>query len=157
PRNDGRTEAQVMKRYQLQDSKKIYSGIIFDVQLDTVTIPTGKTVTRDIVIHGRAVVIVPQTNDEQLLLVKQYRHAVGESILEFPAGTIEKGERELARAKRRSIGEVGHRGGSWTPLGDIYSAPGFTKEKLHLFFAKDPTLESAEGDDDEIIDVVTLS
>ena len=146
-----------MKQYKLLKSETVYNGVIFDVRLDTVVIPNGKTVTRDIVIHSGAVIIVPQTADKKFLMVQQYRHAVGHSMLEFPAGTLEIGEQPLECAKRELIEEVGHSAKNWQSLGSLYPAPGFANEVQHLFFANELTPATAPGDEDEIIEVVTLS
>lgn len=145
-----------MKQYKLLKSESVYSGVVFDVRLDTVVIPNGKTVTRDIVIHSGAVVIVPRSADGKFLMVQQYRHAVGHSMLEFPAGTLEIGEEPLACAKRELIEEVGHNAKNWQSLGTLYPAPGFANEVQHLFFATELTPDSAPGDEDEIIEVVSL-
>jgi len=146
-----------MKEYKVLKSEQVYSGIIFDVRLDTVVIPTGKTVTRDIVEHSGAVVIIPQNATGDFLLVKQYRHAIGGWLLEFPAGTLEKGEKPLDCAKREVVEEVGQRANNWVSLGTLLPAPGFANEVQHLFFASDLTKDYAPLDDDEIIEIVTMS
>ena len=146
-----------MKQYTLLKSETVYRGVVFDVRLDTVVIPNGKTVTRDIVIHSGAVIIVPRDADGKFMMVQQYRHAVGHSMLEFPAGTLEIGEQPLACAQRELIEEVGHSAKNWQSLGTLYPAPGFANEIQHLFFATELTPDTAPGDEDEIIEVVSFS
>ena len=101
----------------------------------TLRLPSGRTVVRQVVKHPGAVVILPQLADGRLLPIAQYRCAVGETVLEFPAGTLEPGEAPLACARRELIEETGYRADHWHALGTIYSSPGFCDERLHLFLA----------------------
>ena len=99
-------------------------------------LPSSRTVVRQVVKHPGAVVIMPQLEDGRLLVIAQYRFAVGETVLEFPAGTLEPGEAPLACARRELIEETGYRADHWHALGTIYSSPGFCDERQHLFLAR---------------------
>ena len=126
---------------------------IFAIVEQALRLPSGRTVVRQVVKHPGAVVIMPQLEDGRLLLIAQYRFAVGETLLEFPAGTLEPDEMPLACARRELIEETGYRADHWHPLGTIYSSPGFCDERLHLFLASGLVPEHAPGDEDEGIEV----
>ena len=90
---------------------------------DELELADGSRLSKHWVQHSGAVVIIPRLNDGRLLLVHQYRHAVGQYLLEFPAGTMETGEAPLACAQRELVEEVGHRAVRWRELGTLYPAP----------------------------------
>jgi ADP-ribose pyrophosphatase len=100
---------------------------------------------------------MPQFEDGRLLVIAQYRVAVGETLLEFPAGTLEPGETPPACARRELIEETGYRADHWHPLGTIYSSPGFCNERQHLLLATGLVSEHAAGDADEILEVKGLT
>lgn len=103
---------------------------------DTIEVE-GEVTKRLRVTHPGAVVILAMTSSKQLVVIDQYRRAVGERILELPAGTLEQGEDPLECAKRELAEETGYSAGSWQSLGQLYPAPGFCNELQHLFFAND--------------------
>ena len=120
-------------------------------------LPSGRTVVRQVVHHPGAVVIVPLLEDGRLILIAQYRFAVGETLLEFPAGTLEPGEVPLDCAKRKLIEETGYRAEHWRALETISPLPGFCDKRQHLFLATDLVPEHAAADEDEIIEVKGLT
>ena len=130
---------------------------IFAIVEQALRLPSGRRVVRQVVKHPGAVVILPQLEDGRLLLIQQYRFAVGETVLEFPAGTLEPGEAPLDCARRELIEETGYRADQWHPLGTIYSSPGFCDERLHFFLASGLVPEHAAADDDEILEVQPLT
>jgi ADP-ribose pyrophosphatase len=130
---------------------------IFAIIEQALRLPSGRTVVRQVVKHPGAVVIMPQLADGRLLLIAQYRFAVGETLLEFPAGTLEPGEAPLACARRELIEETGYRADHWHPLGTIYSSPGFCDERQHLFLASGLVPDHAVADEDEILEVKGLT
>jgi ADP-ribose pyrophosphatase len=130
---------------------------IFAIVEQALRLPSGRTVVRQVVHHPGAVVIMPQLEDGRLILIAQYRFAVGETLLEFPAGTLEVGEAPLACAWRELLEETGYRADHWRPLGTIYASPGFCDETQHLFFASGLVPEHAAGDEDEILEVKRLT
>lgn len=130
---------------------------IFAVAEQALRLPSGRTVVRQVVKHPGAVVILPQLPDGRLLMIAQYRFAVGETVLECPAGTLEPGEEPLRCAQRELVEETGYRADHWRPLGMIYSSPGFCDERLHLFFASGLVPERAAADEDEILEVKGLT
>ncbi|BAF59510.1 NTP pyrophosphohydrolases [Pelotomaculum thermopropionicum SI] len=137
-------------------SEKIYEGKIVNLRVDTVVFPDGRTGTREVVEISEAVAVVPLTDKEELLLVRQYRHPVGKTLLEIPAGKLEPGEDPLDCARRELLEETGYEAGSMTRLFSFFSTPGFTPEELHLFMAGGLVLKEQNLDEDEFIDVVKV-
>jgi ADP-ribose pyrophosphatase len=130
---------------------------IFAIVEQELRLPSGRTVVRQVVHHPGAVVIIPQLEDGRLLLIEQYRFAVGATLLECPAGTLEPGEAPLDCARRELIEETGYRADHWRALGTMYSSPGFCDEQQHLFYASGLVPEHAAGDDDEMLEVKRLT
>lgn len=137
-------------------SKTIYRGKILNLRVDTVELPDGHTAKREIVEHSGAVIIVPVKQDGQLVLVKQYRHATGKIALELPAGNIEPGEGLESSALRELQEETGYEAKELVKLCSVYSTPGFSDEKLHIFFATGLTLLQQNLDDEEFIEVLAV-
>lgn len=138
-------------------SETIYTGKILRMRRDMIRLGSGaQTFERVVVDHPGAVVVVPITAGGEVLLVRQYRYAVGEALLECVAGTREAGEDPAECAAREIQEEAGVRAGKLTRLAEFYTAPGFCTEKLHLFLAEELTESRLPGDEDEEIDVVRL-
>ena len=145
------------KRYELISTKKVFESKAFSVTQDEVQLPSGSRHGRAVVEHGGAVVILPMDGN-RLYLVRQYRHAIRKSILEFPAGTLDKhGEVPLECAKRELAEEVGQRANDWTEIGISYPTPGFCTEIQHFFVAANLTPHKEALDEDELIEVEMLS
>jgi ADP-ribose pyrophosphatase len=132
-------------------SETIFSGQIIQVKIDHVVLPNGNETTREIVAHVPAVVIVPIDLQGNLILVSQYRYAVGMKMLEFPAGGLDEGEMPKACAQRELREETGLASANLLSLGGFWSAPGFLTEYLHVFLALDLYDSKLEPDADELI------
>jgi ADP-ribose diphosphatase len=130
---------------------------IFTIVEQALRLPSGRAVVRQVVKHPGAVVIIPQLADGRLILIEQYRFAVGETLLEFPAGTLEPGEAPLACARRELIEETGYQAEHWRALGVTYPSPGYCDEQQHLFMATGLVPEHAAADEDEILAVKGLT
>ena len=135
-------------------TRKIYEGRIVNLRVDTVELPGGRTSEREIVEHRGAVVIAAIDGQGNVLLVRQFRKAVGQVLLELPAGTLDPGEDPETCALREIQEETGFRAGKLEKLGGFYSAPGFLTEYLQLFMATELEPNARAGDDDEDIEVV---
>ncbi len=116
------------------ESKQLYKGKVVQLRLDTVSLPNGMTKMREVLVHPGAAAIVPLMN-EKLLLVEQYRAAVGRKTLEIPAGTLEEGESPEECAKRELIEETGFQASKWDTLTAYYPSPGYSSEIIHIFKA----------------------
>lgn len=118
---------------------------------DEVLLSNGHKASRELVIHPGAVAVVAVTGQKELLLVRQYRYAVGQVLYELPAGKLEKGEDPLLSAQRELSEETGFRAANWRHLTTFYTAPGFCNEKMYLYLAEGLEEEEAHPDEDEIV------
>jgi ADP-ribose pyrophosphatase len=136
---------------------EIFRGRRLWIETKTIRLPTGTEREKVIVHPSNAVAILPLDGDRCKLL-KQYRYAIDQYIIEAPAGTMEQGEEPLATARRELIEETGFAARSIVPKGFIYTTPGFTDEKIFLFEARDlsPSQEY-EKDEDEVIEVIDVA
>lgn len=123
---------------------------------EQVTLPNGRRVTLDIVHHPGAAAVVPFAAPDQVLLIRQFRHATGGTILEVPAGKLENGEAPSRCAARELEEEAGVRAGRLEALGWIWTTPGFTDERIHLFAAFDLVPVDTRPEEDEVIEVVRV-
>ena len=140
---------------KLINSELIYTGKILNLRVDTLALPGGVQITREVVEHRGAVAIVPM-NGMEVILVRQPRHAVGQSLLEIPAGKLEGEENPEDRARRELLEETGFVAGQMERLFSCYSTPGFSNELLHIYLAADLTYEAPDPDFDEEIEVVAM-
>lgn len=141
-----------------------YAGRLLKVEVETIQNPAGQTVQLEMVRHPGAVAIVPflsqmDAPDPQLLLIQQYRYAAGGVIWEIPAGVLEPGEEPEACARRELREETGADADTLRHLTTIYTTPGFTDERIHLFLATGLTVDLPNHQPDELIEVAvrTLS
>ena len=138
---------------QLVKQASIFDGKIIKVRVDTLLLPDGRQVSREVVVHNGAVVIVPIDQDDHVLLVRQYRHAAGESLLEAPAGTLEDSESPDDCAQRELQEEIGYASTNLRALGGFWSSPGFCTEFIYAYMARNLVESKLSADDDEDIGV----
>jgi ADP-ribose pyrophosphatase len=142
-------------------SEVIRQGRILEFRIDTVETADGHRSTRDIAAHPGGVCMVAIDDQDRVLLVRQWRHAIGGPLLEIPAGTLDREpdgaiEDHAAAAARELEEETGSRAGSWQYLGAFYTAPGFTSELMHLYLATELTSAHEGGlqpDEDERLEL----
>jgi ADP-ribose pyrophosphatase len=132
-------------------SREIFRGKLLTVRVDDIRLPSGATSVREIVGHGPAVVIVAYlAESDEFLFIQQYRDAVGQVLLELPAGMVDPNEEPTTTAARELTEETGYVAGAVRSLGSYYTSPGFTDEQMHLFLATDVHQVSGIQDTDEI-------
>jgi ADP-ribose pyrophosphatase len=137
-------------------SEPIHEGMIVNLRRSRYRRPDGTVVTREVMDHPGAVVMVPVEHDH-VLMVRQPREAVEEFTLELPAGNLDHpGEEPLACAERELAEEVGRRAAAWRDLGGFYTAPAILTEFIHCFLATGlaPAEGGHEADEDEMIEVI---
>ena len=135
------------------ESKDIYQGRIIKLRVDTVQLPSGRTTTREIVEHEDAVCVVPIDENNNVLMVRQYRKAVQLNLLEVPAGGVETGETPNETVLREIQEEVSVTYGSLRRISGFWVSPGWATEFMHAYLAMDLTPASLPADDDEYISV----
>lgn len=133
-------------------SEKIYEGKILNLKVDTVELPDKKYSKREIVEHPGGVGIITITNDNNLVLVKQYRKAVEDFLWEIPAGKLEVNEEPRETAIRELREETGYEANKLTYITEFYTSPGFCNERIHLFLAEDLIEVDSEPDSGEFIE-----
>jgi len=134
-------------------SRQVFAGRIVKLRVDTLAMANGRTVEREVVEHRGAVAMVVLDDQEHVLLVRQYRPAVGAELLEIPAGTIEADEPSDGCARRELAEELGLAAANWTRLAQCYSSPGFCTELMYLYLAEGLTPAHGQQDEDEHITV----
>jgi ADP-ribose pyrophosphatase len=143
----------VPRRARVLKSKTLYRGRVIQLKVEQVVEPGGIQTTREVVCHPGSVVVIPRLPDGRVILVRQYRHAVGESLWELVAGGMEPGETPRQSARRELAEETGYRARLFKTLLEFYPSPGILSEKMHLVEARDLTLCQAQPDEDERIEV----
>ncbi|HDS44949.1 MAG TPA: NUDIX hydrolase [Methanomicrobia archaeon] len=116
------------------ERRELYRGKVVHLQLTTVLLPDGRRRTREILVHPGAAAVVPLM-DDRIMLIEQYRAAVGRKTLEIPAGTLEPGESPEDCAQRELLEETGFQAESWSHVTAYYPSVGYTTEVIHLFRA----------------------
>jgi ADP-ribose pyrophosphatase len=139
-----------------REIKKIYQGRVFSVQSETITLPKGLEMKVDVVRHPGSVVIVPVTDEGAIILVRQYRPAIGKWAWEVPAGTLKDGEDPREAAVRECHEEIGLIPGRLENLGSFFPTPGYCDEEMHFYRVsglREPTDEDEEAKPDEDEDI----
>jgi len=141
------------------DSRRIHTGRVVRLDVDTVRFPDGSTGQLELIRHPGAAAIVPCASDPPgadptILLIRQYRYATGGQLWEIPAGTLDPGEDPEACARRELMEETGVTAARLQRLTSIWTTPGFTNEVIHLFLATGLTTGEPSRERDEFIEVV---
>jgi len=143
-------------------SRELYTGKVFRLDRDTVRFPDGSDAEMDIIRHSGASAIVPfmsdpEGDDPQLLLLRQFRYAAGGYIYEVPAGRLDGDESPADCAVRELKEETGCTADVMAPLFTMFTTPGFTDEKIHVFMATGLSHGASAREADEFVDVVIVS
>lgn len=136
------------------DGEVLFKGHIITLERDIVRLINGQDSVREIIKVPKAVAIVA-VHDENILLVRQYRYALGSSLLELPAGRLNENEVPITCAQRELREETGYRG-KLTFLGSYYIAPGYSNEIIHYFWSKDLIWDPLPLDEGEFLQVETI-
>ncbi|ENL6235115.1 NUDIX hydrolase [Staphylococcus pseudintermedius] len=137
--------------------ESIYKGKIIEVEKHKVSLPNNETAYREVVKHNGAVAICALTPDQQVILVKQYRKALEQELLEIPAGKLEPGEDRESAAMRELEEETGYKAKKLTLIGQVYGTPGFSNEKISVYFADNLVEGKVNLDEDEFVEKVLYS
>jgi len=137
-------------------TKTIYDGKILELHTDTVELENGNQALREVIIHHGGVGILPVDDQNNLLLVRQFRYPTGAELLEIPAGKMERGEDPVQCGIRELEEEVGCRAAVFESMGAMWPTPAYDTELDHLFYAEGLTPAKQHLDEDEFLDVVRL-
>lgn len=121
--------------YKLIKSEIRYKGKVFDHQVDEIQYNSGNIGIREIAVHPGGAVVIPIKDDGKIILVKQFRYPLQKTLIELPAGKLDKNEDPLTCAVRELEEETGYKANEFTKLGAIYTAPGYCTEILHIYKA----------------------
>lgn len=131
-------------------TQRIYDGKIMAIRVDTVVTSSGRTTTREILERPGVVSVLPLDDERNVILVRQFRYAVGRETLEIPAGVVGKGETPLAAAKRELREETGYDAGFLKEMVSYRPAIGYSTERMTVFLAKDLVYAPEKGDEEDI-------
>ena len=139
-------------------TRRVYDGRLIKVDLDRLRAPTGVEFELELIRHPGAAAIVPllsdpEADDPTVLLIRQYRHAANGTIWEVPAGVLEPGEEPAACARRELLEETGATAESIEHLITVFTTPGFTDERIHVFLATGLAVREPNHERDEFIEV----
>ena len=142
--------------------RKVFEGRIFTVNVESIVLPKGAELEAEIVRHPGSVVLVPLTEAGEVVLVRQYRPAIGRAAWELPAGSLKPGEDPHSAAVRECHEEIGMIPGSLKSLGSFFPTPGYCDEEMHFYRASGlrPPTEGdavAQQDEDEDIEAKAFS
>ncbi|MCI2947579.1 NUDIX hydrolase [Staphylococcus caledonicus] len=135
------------------DRTVIYNGKIIDLEIHDVELPDGNTSKRELVYHNGAVAVCAITPENEVLLVEQYRKPVEKPLLELPAGKLEEDEEREEAAKRELEEETGYIAKDLELITNMYGSPGFSNEKLTIYFADQLSEGTLNLDDDEFVEL----
>jgi len=146
-----------MSKPTVISSKIAYSFKYLAMVEEQLLLPTGLTTSHMTVQHPGAIVILPITDDGKILFIRQYRHSIGEFLLELPAGALNHGENPLDSAMRELQEETGYAARDITSLGIAFPVTGFCSEVQHFFVARGLYESRLPADDDEQIELAPLT
>lgn len=138
-------------------SQTVYRGHFLELRRDEVALPDGAVAAREYVIHPGAVMIVAVLPDGRLVMERQYRYPVRQTMIEFPAGKLDAGEGGLACAQRELWEETGYKARRWAKAGVMHPVIGYATEVIEIWFAQDLTLGERHLDAGEFLDVFAAS
>jgi 8-oxo-dGTP pyrophosphatase MutT (NUDIX family) len=133
--------------YPVQQSREVYDGQIIAVRVDTLQMPDRSSADREVVRHPDSVAVVALDENQQVLLIRQYRHPVGRKLWELPAGLRDQDrEAPLETARRELAEETGIRAATWATLVDLHPSPGMSTEAVRIYLGTDLDDQGRAGD-----------
>ena len=138
-------------------SEDIFNGIILHVVRDTVELSNGNSTIREVIRHIGAVCVIPVTENNEVIVERQYRYPLDRVILEIPAGKLDAPDEDrLSAIKRELMEETGYTADEWTEIGDFHPAPAYSDEYITMYLARGLHKGERHLDADEFLDVYTV-
>ena len=138
-------------------SEDIFDGIILHVKRDTVGLSNGSTTIREVIRHIGAVCVIPVTENNEVIVERQYRYPLDRVILEIPAGKLDAADEDRFSAIQRELREeTGYTADEWTVIGDFHPAPAYSDEFITMYMARKLRKDDRHLDEDEFLDVYTV-
>ena len=138
-------------------SEEIFDGIILHVKRDTVELSNGNSTIREVIRHIGAVCVIPVTENNEVIVERQYRYPLDRVILEIPAGKLDAPDEDrLSAIKRELMEETGYTADEWTEIGDFHPAPAYSDEYITMYLARGLHKGERHLDADEFLDVYTV-
>src|SRR5690606_38673542 len=151
----------LMKKFEEKtiSTKRIYEGKVINLKVDDVELPNGHQSKRELLEHPGAVALVALTEDNKIIMVEQFRKALEKTIIEIPAGKIEKGEAPEVTALRELEEETGYTAAKLELIQSFSTSPGFADEIIHLYSAEglSKATSGAVLDEDEFVELMEVS
>lgn len=141
---------------KILSSKQVFRGRFLKIEQDQVQAPDGRTYVREYILHPGAAMMIPLLPNGNVVMIHQYRHAVKQVFLEFPAGKRDHGEETILTAQRELKEETGYEAKDWKFLTTIHPVIGYSNEHIDLYLARDLTLAQRQLDHGEFIEVVEV-
>ena len=142
---------------KLNSSNTLYTGRVFQLVRENITLPNQVTVNLDVIRHPGAAAIVALSDKKDIVMVRQYRHAIGDFIWEIPAGTLDPNETHLNCARRELAEETGFSAKNWKKIGEIVPVPGYSDERILLYLATELCEVGRHPEQDEYLSVHMIS
>lgn len=136
--------------------RNIYKGRIVELNVETVTLPNGAMAEMEVIHHPGAAAVVPLKDDGTVILIRQYRHAIGGYIYEIPAGKLHPGEDPRDCAARELEEEIGYRAASLAHLTSFFTTPGFTDEVIHIYLGTGLAAGTQNLGHDEVLELLEM-
>ncbi|MBE6845168.1 MAG: NUDIX hydrolase [Ruminococcus sp.] len=137
-------------------SQEIFDGKVFRVTKDMALLENGSEAVREVVHHSGGVTVIPITDNNEIIMVRQYRYAADKILLEIPAGKLEKGESHYDAGKRELLEETGCTCSEYKYLGELLPTPAYVTEVIHMYMAEGLEYSEQHLDEDEFLDVVKI-
>lgn len=134
-----------------------YKGRIINMRVDEILLPDGKNGTREVIEHNGGVCVVPLTDENEIIMVRQYRYPYSEVLLEIPAGKRDGNEKPLICGKRELMEETGATAKEYKFLGELYPTPGYCGEIIYMYAAKGLEFGDKKPDEDEFLETERIS
>ena len=142
---------------KMSSSEDIFDGIVLHVKRDTVTLSNGKPAIREVIRHIGAVCVIPVTENNEVIMERQYRYPLDKVILEIPAGKLDAPDEDrLSAIKRELREETGYSADEWTEIGDFHPAPAYSDEYITMYLARGLHKGEQDLDADEFLDVYAI-